>query len=81
MTERRKAPPLRETSAIRGGSQPIATIRTDFAAGGRRFEPGWLHHKVITVRTVEANLTRVYRKLGVRSRVELARWFASAAPK
>ena len=35
----------------------------------------------ISVRTVEANLTRVYRKLGVRSRTELGGWFASTAPK
>jgi len=28
---------------------------------------------VISVKTVEANLTKVYRKLGVRSRTELAR--------
>ena len=27
----------------------------------------------ISIRTVEANLTRTYRKLGVRSRAELAR--------
>ena len=27
----------------------------------------------ISVKTVEANLTRIYRKLGVRSRVDLAR--------
>jgi DNA-binding CsgD family transcriptional regulator len=35
----------------------------------------------LTVNTVESNLTRVYRKLGVRSRTELARRFASTAPK
>jgi DNA-binding NarL/FixJ family response regulator len=28
---------------------------------------------VISVKTVEANLTKAYRKLGVRSRTELAR--------
>jgi DNA-binding CsgD family transcriptional regulator len=28
-------------------------------------------------KSVEANLTRVYRKLGLRSRVELAHWFAA----
>jgi DNA-binding CsgD family transcriptional regulator len=27
----------------------------------------------ISVKTVEANLTRIYRKLGLRSRVDLAR--------
>jgi DNA-binding CsgD family transcriptional regulator len=32
----------------------------------------------ITVRTVESNLTRVYRKLGVRSRTELVRTLESA---
>jgi DNA-binding CsgD family transcriptional regulator len=30
----------------------------------------------VSVRTVEANLTRVYAKLGVRSRTELARKLA-----
>lgn len=35
----------------------------------------------IGVGTVDAHLSRVYRKYGVRSRAELARWFASAAPK
>ena len=29
-------------------------------------------HAFVSVKTVESNLTRVYRKLGVRSRVELA---------
>jgi DNA-binding CsgD family transcriptional regulator len=28
----------------------------------------------LTVKTVEWNLSRIYRKLGIRSRVELARW-------
>lgn len=32
----------------------------------------------VTVKTVEASLTRIYRKLGLRSRAELARQFASA---
>jgi DNA-binding CsgD family transcriptional regulator len=31
----------------------------------------------LSVKTVEWNLSRVYRKLGVRSRVELARWMAA----
>ena len=31
----------------------------------------------ISPKTVEANLTRVYRKLGIRGRVELATWFAT----
>jgi DNA-binding NarL/FixJ family response regulator len=35
----------------------------------------------LAVGTVESHLSRVYRKLGVRSRAELARSFASAAPK
>jgi DNA-binding NarL/FixJ family response regulator len=35
----------------------------------------------LSVATVEAHLSRVYRKLGMRSRTQLARWFASAAPK
>lgn len=28
----------------------------------------------VSVKTVEANLTRIYRKLGLRSRVDLARY-------
>ena len=35
----------------------------------------------VTVRTVEANLTRIYAKLGVRSRSELARRLTSDAPR
>jgi DNA-binding CsgD family transcriptional regulator len=31
----------------------------------------------ITTKTVEWNLTRIYRKLGVRTRTELARWLAT----
>jgi DNA-binding CsgD family transcriptional regulator len=30
----------------------------------------------VTPKTVEFHLTRIYRKLGVRSRVELVRWMA-----
>jgi DNA-binding NarL/FixJ family response regulator len=32
----------------------------------------------VSRKTVEANLTKIYRKLGVRSRVELARELSSA---
>jgi DNA-binding NarL/FixJ family response regulator len=35
----------------------------------------------ITVGTVEANLTRVYRKLDVRSRTELATRFTEEPPR
>ncbi len=35
----------------------------------------------VTVRTVEGNLTRIYRKLGVRSRTELAALYAARALK
>ncbi len=35
---------------------------------------------VVTVRTVESNLTRVYRKLGVRSRTELVRRLSASDP-
>jgi DNA-binding CsgD family transcriptional regulator len=34
----------------------------------------------LTVRTVEWNLGRIYRKLGVRSRTELARWVLDRGP-
>ncbi|CAM5612200.1 AAA family ATPase OS=Streptomyces rimosus subsp. rimosus (strain ATCC / DSM 40260 / JCM 4667/ NRRL 2234) OX=1265868 GN=SRIM_002830 PE=4 SV=1 [Streptomyces rimosus subsp. rimosus] len=34
----------------------------------------------VSRKTVEAHLTRVYRKLGVRSRTELARLMASSEP-
>jgi DNA-binding NarL/FixJ family response regulator len=33
----------------------------------------------VSVHTVEAHLTRIYRTLGVRSRTELARWAVDAA--
>jgi DNA-binding NarL/FixJ family response regulator len=36
---------------------------------------------VVTVRTVESNLTRVYRKLGVRSRAELVRRLSARDPE
>jgi DNA-binding NarL/FixJ family response regulator len=35
---------------------------------------------VVTVRTVESNLTRAYRKLGVRSRTELVRRLSTGDP-
>ena len=35
---------------------------------------------VVTVRTVESNLTRIYRKLGVRSRAELAHRLSAGRP-
>jgi len=34
----------------------------------------------ISVKTVEANLTRIYRKLEVRTRTELANWLLSVEP-
>ena len=34
----------------------------------------------VSVHTVEANLKRIYRKLGVRSRTELARRLAERSP-
>jgi DNA-binding NarL/FixJ family response regulator len=33
---------------------------------------------VVTDRTIEAHLTRIYAKLGVRSRTELARWLSGS---
>jgi DNA-binding CsgD family transcriptional regulator len=32
--------------------------------------------QLVSPKTVEANLTRAYRKLGIRSRAELGRWHA-----
>jgi DNA-binding NarL/FixJ family response regulator len=60
------------TSTERQIAELVATGKTNREVAAELF---------VTVSTVEANLTRVYRKLGVRSRTELARWFASAAPK
>jgi DNA-binding CsgD family transcriptional regulator len=38
-------------------------------------------HLFITVRTVETNLTRIYQKLGVRSRTQLVRGLAAQPPE
>jgi DNA-binding CsgD family transcriptional regulator len=63
-----RASPGREQSALTPTEQRIAAL----AVAGRRNREiaGELF---ISVATVEAHLTRIYRKLGVRSRVELAR--------
>jgi DNA-binding CsgD family transcriptional regulator len=46
--------------------------RVAILAGAGRTNAEIANELVISVRTVESNLTRVYRKLGVRSRTELA---------
>jgi len=68
-----------------GGSRPQVGVR-DVAAGCELelVALGLSNREVaaelvLTVHTVEAALTRVYTKLGVRSRTELARRFAEAA--
>jgi DNA-binding CsgD family transcriptional regulator len=35
---------------------------------------------VVSAKTVEAHLSRIYRKLGIRSRAELGQWIANEAP-
>ena len=44
----------------------------DFVAAGQT-NPEIAVTSYVSVKTVEANLTRIYRKLGLRSRVDLAR--------
>lgn len=54
----------------------IATERT---VPGRGSAASWLHLLFISVKTVEANLTQIYRKLGVRSRAALGETMAPTA--
>jgi DNA-binding CsgD family transcriptional regulator len=53
-------------------AQLVATGRTNAEVAAQLY---------VTVATVEAHLTRIYRKLNVRSRVELAHRLASADPR
>jgi DNA-binding CsgD family transcriptional regulator len=65
----------RASSELTGTEQRVAEL----AAAGRR--NGEIAAELfMSVRAVEANLTRVYRKLGIRSRSELASRLASARP-
>jgi len=59
--------------------EPKRVVARDFAAGagrtqtGRRGTRGIAKRAFLTTKAVEANLTRVYRKLGITSRGGLAR--------
>jgi DNA-binding CsgD family transcriptional regulator len=75
---------LRRMGGRRPGSQELTSAERQVAelvAQGRS-NRDVAAQLVVTVRTVESNLTRVYAKLGVRSRTELAHLLAStdAAP-
>ena len=68
-------PHVERTAAVASGDVPLTPTEariSDLVAGGRRNREiaGEL---AISVGTVEAHLTRIYRKLHVRSRTELAR--------
>jgi DNA-binding CsgD family transcriptional regulator len=63
--------------AAPGGLSPTEQRVAALAASGRT-NAEIAAELFITVRTVESNLTRVYRKLGVRSRTELVRTLESA---
>jgi DNA-binding CsgD family transcriptional regulator len=69
---------LRRAGATGGGSSLTGTesqISALVAAGRSNREiAGELF---ISVSTVEAHLTRIYRKLGLRRRTELTTWFGS----
>ena len=56
-----------------GGLTPVEERIAALVAGGRTNKEvaGELF---VSVRTVESHLGRIYRKLGLRSRTELARW-------
>jgi DNA-binding CsgD family transcriptional regulator len=63
--------PLELTATERQVAQLAAAGMTNREISERMF---------ISLRTTEANLSRIYRKLGVRSRAELARDFAAGGP-
>jgi DNA-binding CsgD family transcriptional regulator len=67
----RQPAPLELTATERQVAQLAAAGMTNREISERMF---------ISLRTTEANLSRVYRKLGVRSRAELARDFAAGGP-
>ena len=72
----------RHLERLRGGSQGDLTpteqeVATLVAAGHRNREIGT--RLFVSESTVEAHLTRIYRKLGVRNRAELVRQVASPA--
>jgi DNA-binding CsgD family transcriptional regulator len=64
----RAAPPLDLTPTERGAAELAAAGLTNREIAERMF---------ISLRTAESTLSRVYRKLGVRSRAELARDYAT----
>ena len=57
---------------------PTELVIADLAARGRR-NAEIAAELDLSAKTVEWNLTRIYRKLGLRSRTELAIRFASGA--
>ena len=72
----------RHLERLRGGSQGDLTpteqeVATLVAAGHRNREIGT--RLFVSESTVEAHLTRIYRKLGLRNRAELVRQVASPA--
>jgi DNA-binding CsgD family transcriptional regulator/Cdc6-like AAA superfamily ATPase len=70
---------LRRISGRRPGGEGLteAEFRVAALAAEGRHNSEIAAALFLTVRTVESNLTRVYRKLGVRSRTELSRRFSA----
>jgi DNA-binding NarL/FixJ family response regulator len=72
--EQRALEELARVSTLRGADELTRVERRVAAlvAGGRKNREV-AQELFLTVATVEAHLTRIYRKLGIRSRSELAR--------
>jgi DNA-binding NarL/FixJ family response regulator len=69
-----RAAPGRAAGALTAVEQRVAAL---VAEGKKNREIG--ETLFVSVATVEAHLTRIYRKLGLRSRTELARWMLDNA--
>jgi len=61
-----------------GGLTPVETRIVAAVAAGRTSREV-ADELFLSVRTVDSHLGRIYRKLGLRSRTELARWAADPA--